>query len=177
MRFTHYLLICLLCSMPLGAFAAGDPATSDAAVTNAEGLHLDWLDRSVNPAQNFYNYGNGTWMSQNPVPADYGRWSQFSILSKSNQEAIHKLLEEAAKNPLATAGSDEQKIGDFYSSGMDETAINQAAIKPLNPEFERITNIFNQKQLQAEIAHLQMIGVNALFGFGSRCRISRIPPK
>ena len=70
------------------------------------------------------------------------------------------------KNTQAQPGSDTRKIGDFYYSGMDEAAINQAGIKPLEPELERIANIENQKQLQTEIARLQMLGVNALFGMG-----------
>ncbi len=168
MRFSHHLLlISLLCSIALGVPAAGQPAEQSASNGDVQGLHLNWLDRSVNPAQNFYAYANGTWVKDNPVPADYSRWSQFGILYKDNQEIIHQLLKEAAQNTQAASGSDEQKIGDFYASGMDETAVNEDGISPLDPELKSIDNMFNQQQLQAEIAHLQMIGVNALFGFGS----------
>jgi putative endopeptidase len=166
MRSARYLIVALLCCVPPAVFPAAHQLVPSAA-SNTEGLHLDWLDRSVNPAQDFYTYANGAWMSQNPVPADYGRWSQFSIVSRNNQQAIHQLLEQAANDSQAHPGSDAQKIGDFYFSGMDEAAIDQAGIQPLAPEFKRIADIFTQKQLQAEIARLQMIGVNALFGFGS----------
>ena len=166
MQLTNYLLITLLCSMPLGAFAAGELPTSGAIVTGSDGLNLDWLDRSVNPAQNFFGYANGGWQKANPIPPAYSRWGTFNILQNENEDAIHKVLEDAAKNTQAQPGSDLQKIGAFYFSGMDEAAINQAGSKPLDPELDRINNITNLKQLQTEIAHLQMIGVDALFGMG-----------
>jgi len=166
MQLTNYLLIALLCSMPLGVFAAGEPPTSGAIVTGSDGLNLDWLDRSVNPAQNFFGYANGGWQKANPIPPAYSRWGTFNILQNENEDAIHKVLEDAAKNTQAQPGSDLQKIGAFFFSGMDEAAINQAGSKPLDPELDRINNITNLKQLQTEIAHLQMIGVDALFGMG-----------
>jgi len=166
MRLTHYLLIVVLCALPLSVFAAGKLGMSDAAVTSTEGLHLDWLDRSVNPAQNFFGYANGNWQKSNPIPPAYSTWGTFNILQNQNEDTIHQILEDAAKNTQAQPGSDTRKIGDFYYSGMDEAAINQAGIKPLEPELERIADIESQKQLQAEIAHLQMLGVNALFGMG-----------
>lgn len=166
MRLTHYLLIVVLCALPLGVSAAGKLGISDAAATSTEGLHLDWLDRSVNPAQNFFGYANGNWQKSNPIPPAYSTWGTFNILQNQNEDTIHQILENAAKNTQAQPGSDTRKIGDFYYSGMDEAAINQAGIKPLEPELERIANIENQKQLQTEIARLQMLGVNALFGMG-----------
>jgi len=167
MRLTCYLLLSALCATPLGTLAAGTPAAgTTAAPAAAQGLHLDWLDRSVSPSRNFYQFADGSWLKNNPIPPAYSRWGQFNIVAQHNQEVIHQLLEDAAKNTAAAPGSDAQKIGDFYASGMDEAAINKAGISPLQPELDRINAIANQKDLQTEIAHLQMIGVNALFGFG-----------
>ncbi|HET7650488.1 MAG TPA: M13 family metallopeptidase [Gammaproteobacteria bacterium] len=147
--------------MPLGAFAAQSGQTGA-----ADGLHLDWLDTSVNPAKNFFEYANGGWQKANPIPAAYSRWGTFSILAKQNQETIRQILEDAAK-ANAKPGTTTQKVGDFYASGMDEAAVNKAGITPLEPEFKRIAAIGNLKELQSDIAHLQLIGVNALFSFGS----------
>ncbi|MDE2091399.1 MAG: M13 family metallopeptidase [Gammaproteobacteria bacterium] len=166
MRLIHYFFLTLLCTLSLGAFAAGEPPTSGAIVAGSQELNLDWLDRSVNPAQNFYGYANGGWQKANPIPPAYSRWGTFNILQNENEDAIHQILEDAAKNTQAQPGSDLQKIGAFYFSGMDEAAINQAGIKPLEPELDRINKIYDLKQLQTEIAHLQMIGVDALFGMG-----------
>ncbi|MGH8373315.1 MAG: M13 family metallopeptidase, partial [Gammaproteobacteria bacterium] len=161
MRLTTCLLAGALGIMPLGAFAA-----LSANSAGAEGLHLNWLDTSVNPAKNFFEYANGGWQKANPIPAAYSRWGTFNILAKQNQEAIRQILENAAKDKSAKPGSVTQKVGDFYASGMDEAAINKAGIEPLSPEFKRIADISNLNELQSDIAHLQMIGVDALFDFG-----------
>ena len=165
MRLTSCLLMGALCTVSIGAVAAGASPGPEAAA-GAEGLHLNWLDKSVNPARDFFEFANGTWQKDNPIPPSYSRWGTFGILSKQNHEFIRQMLEEVAKNTRAQPGSNEQKIGDFYFSGMDETAINKAGITPLQSEFKRIDDVESPKQLQTEIAHLQMIGVNALFGFG-----------
>nr|WP_269570512.1 hypothetical protein [Legionella tunisiensis] len=77
------------------------------------------------------------------------------------------MLIQAADNKQAKPGSIEQKVGDFYFSGMDEASINKLGAMPLNTEFARIDSIKNLTDLQTVITHLQLIGVNALFGFGS----------
>jgi putative endopeptidase len=165
MRLITRLPACLMAGAlsitTLGAFAA--QSTPPGA---ADGLHLDWLDTSVNPAKNFFEYANGGWQKANPIPAAYSRWGTFSILAKQNQETIRTILENAAK-ANAKPGTTTQKVGDFYASGMDEAAVNKAGITPLEPEFKRIAAIGNLTDLQSDIAHLQLIGVNALFGFGS----------
>ncbi|HEV7164278.1 MAG TPA: M13 family metallopeptidase [Gammaproteobacteria bacterium] len=156
MRFNRYLLLGALCAFTLAAVAD----TGDA------GLHTDWLDKSVNPATDFFSYANGGWKQQNPIPDAYSRWGTFGVLQKQNQDVIHDILDDLAKNKKLKAGSDEQKVGDFYASGMDEQAIDAAGIKPLQPEFDAIAAITDGADLQAVIAHLQMIGVDALFNFG-----------
>src|SRR5699024_8895675 len=100
----------------------------------AHGLHLNWLDRSVSPAQNFYKFANGNWQKSHPIPPAYSRWGIFNILHVRNQKIVHNIIKHAA-NSNAPQGSITQKIGDFYKSGMDVAAINHAGIKPLKQEF------------------------------------------
>ena len=132
-----------------------------------DALHLNWLDTNTNPAQNFYTYANGTWQKEHPIPSDYPSWSTFHVLNETTQENIHQLLMAAAANQHANPGSIEQKVGDFYFSGMDEATINAQGITPLAPEFERIQAMRSMADMQAELAHLHLMGVNALFSFGS----------
>jgi len=124
------------------------------------------MDTSVSACRDFNVYGNGAWIKANAVPADQSEWDSFAILDLQNRENLHKVLEKVSKASNAP-GSDDQKIGDFYSTCMDEAAVEAQGVKPLNPEFEAIDRIASVADLQTEIARLQMIGVNAVFNFGS----------
>ncbi len=132
-----------------------------------DALHLDWLDTSITPSENFYAYANGTWQKNNPIPPQYSNWGTFSILNVKVQKIIHQLLIEAANNKNVKPGSIEQKVGDFYFSGMDEATIDKVGITPLQPEFDKITAIKNINDLQQVITYLQQIGVDVVFNFGS----------
>jgi putative endopeptidase len=127
------------------------------------------LDRSADPAQDFFQFANGGWNKANPLPDEYSRWGTFTLLGKRNQQLIRAILEEAAAKADAGSSapqSEERKIGDFYASGMDTAAINAAGLEPLRSELDRIQAIDGRQALLREIAHLQALGVNALFGFG-----------
>lgn len=141
------------------------PVTNENVSLDA--LHLNWLDPLTPLGDNFYGHANGTWQKQNPIPADYSSWGTFSILQEQTQQKIHQLLIDAAKNTSVKRGSIEQKVGDFYFSGMDEDTVNKQGIEPLQPEFSRITAIHTPRDLQAEIAHLHRIGIDVFFAFGS----------
>src|SRR5258705_611328 len=152
----------------------GMAAVSAAVVTVAAGeapatvtvLHAEWMDKGVDPLQDFYLYANGQFLRDNPVPPAYSSWGQFQILDQKNQDFIHELLQAAAADTAALAGTEERKIGDFYASGMDEAAVEKAGIAPLKGEFARIAAIGSPADLTAALAHLQSIGVDAAFGIG-----------
>lgn len=130
-------------------------------------LHLDWIDSSFKAKDNFYAYANGQWQKKNPIPPQYASWGTFAILQEKTQKIIHQLLINASKNQSAKPGSIEQKVGDFYYSGMDEALINQLGATPLNAEFERIEGIKSITDLQEVSTYLQQRGVDIFFNFGS----------
>jgi len=176
MNVTPFLLVGVLLVTPLVGLAAAPAGKTevkasgrDAAAKKGEvhGIYLKDLDRSVKPCQNFYQFADGGWMAANPIPAAYPRWGTFTQLYKENQERLHKILEGAAADTKAPAGSELKKLGDFYASGMDVKAIDAQGLKPLTPELARISAVKDLKGLQAEVAHLQGIGVNVLFRFSS----------
>lgn len=163
MKFKLGLATCLLLSN-YSIYAASNIDThSDSAKT----LHLDWINPNGSAAQDFYAYANGTWQKNNPIPAEYSVWGSFSVLSEQVLNQIHQMLIQASNDKQAKPGSIEQKIGDFYFSGMDEKNIDELGIKPLLPELSRIDQIKTLNDLRNEVAHLHLIGVNALFNFGS----------
>lgn len=133
--------------------------------SQAEALHTDWLDKTINPNENFYSYANGEWQKKNPIPPEHVSWGTFYLLEEKMQKLIRNLVTEMAKTPNPKPGSIEQKVGDFYASGMNESLINQVGVTPLASEFKRIESIKTVQDLQDVIAHLHMIGVDAVFGF------------
>lgn len=142
-------------------------ASVAADVSENDNLHLDWFDKSGSPSENFYNFANGNWQKQNPIPPQYATWGTFSILQEKVQELIRQMLVEASTNKTAAPGSIEQKIGDFYFSGMDIDSINKLGVTPLKPEFDRIDGIKNVNDLQHVMTYLQQMGVDVCFNFGS----------
>lgn len=154
-----FLTCSLIFSTTLGAAELVKP--------DVDALHLDWLDTKISPAQDFYAYANGNWQKNNPIPPEYASWGSFNVVNEKVQSIIHQMLINASKDTKAPDGSIEQKIGDFYFSGMDTQQINRLGVSPLNAEFARISSIKTVSDLQKEIAVLHQIGVDVLFSFGS----------
>jgi putative endopeptidase len=148
----------LLFSSHSTASAAGDAPSW--------GFSLSNLDKSCKPCDDFYEFAMGGWMKANPIPAEYPSWGTFAQLRDNNLTAMHTILETAAK-ANAPAGSNEQKIGDFYASCMDTSAIEAAGLKPITRELGSIDAINDRKSLDDAIAKLQTQGVGALFRFSS----------
>jgi putative endopeptidase len=115
----------------------------------------------------FYQYANGGWIARNEIPPAFSTWGITSPLREKNIATLHDILDAAAKNTAAPKGSNEQKIGEFYASCMDEPKIEALGAKPLDPELAIINNMKSEADLPATLAHLQSIGVPALFGFGA----------
>ena len=151
------LAFAVLFLMHFSAKAAGDASW---------GFSLSNLDKTCKPCDNFYEFAMGGWMKANPIPAEYPSWGTFTQLRDNNLTAMHTILDAAAAAKAAT-GSNEQKIGDFYASCMDTSAIDSAGLKPLATDFAAIAAINDRKSLDAEIARLQRDGAGVLFRFSS----------
>ncbi len=168
------LTLALISAGPVGvvlaqsnAAVSARPATSAPSSSGGHGLDPADMNLSAKACQDYYQFANGGWLKKNPIPPEYPSWGTFSELAERNRTGMRKILERLAKEK-ATPGSEEQKIGDFYASCMDETAIEAAGAKPLAPELASIEKIQNLSDLRAELTSLQTHGVGALFAFGSQ---------
>ena len=147
-----------------GVRLAGSPKAVDPA--KSWGFDTANLDRTCKPCDDFYRFAMGGWMKANPIPPEYSIWGSFSQLADRNQKDLREILEAAAESKAA-AGTNEQKIGDFYSSCMDATAIDAAGVKPIEPELTLIAAVGTLADLEAETARLHKQGVGVLFRFNS----------
>jgi putative endopeptidase len=130
------------------------------------GLNLADLDTTSKPCQDFFQFADGGWIKNNPIPPAYPRWGAFNVLINHNQDVLRGILENDAK-ANAARGSNVQKVGDLYAVCMDTSDIEKQGIEPLKKDFAEIAAIENLKGVENEAAGLQMAGVNALFNFDS----------
>jgi putative endopeptidase len=99
------------------------------------------MDKTVKPGNDFYTYANGVWLKNNPIPADKNSRSTFDELFEKSRHDIRIIIEEAAAAKDVQAGSNTEKIGTFYNSGMDTVSIEQKGIIPLKMFFDKIESI------------------------------------
>ena len=132
----------------------------------AEVLNPAYMDTTVDPCVNFYQYACGKYLKQNPIPADESSYGQFNEIYDQNQLVLKAILEKASAGGPGRSPN-EQKIGDYYATCMNVEAVNQAGLKPLQPLLDRIAALKSKEELPEITAYLDSIGVNTLFSFGS----------
>lgn len=130
----------------------------------SSGVDLKSIDKSADPCKDFFQYACGNWVKNNPIPPQYARWGTFNQLRDRNEDTLHDILEDSAKN--LTRSPVDGKIGGFYASCMNETAVDRAGFDPIKPGLERIAAIQKKEALATEIAQLHNTGVSAFFRFG-----------
>src|SRR5277367_7012561 len=116
----------------LAAAAAGVPACRTTP-SSRSGIDLAGMDKSVAPGDDFNAYTNGAWTKATTIPADKASYGTDTALADKTRERLLALIQESAKAG-STASDDTRKIGDFYSTFMDEGAIESKGIAPLKPQ-------------------------------------------
>jgi len=133
-------------------------------------LDLFAMDKTLDPCIDFYTYACGAWIKNNPIPPDQASWGTYGKLEDENRAQLRTLLEEAAAS-RTSRGSVTQKIGDYYSSCMDEAAIEKLGATPLQPELDRIAHLKSKEDFAIYIASSQyppsLYGGGTLFTFRS----------
>lgn len=120
------------------------------------------IDRSVNPGDDFFRYATGTWMKNNPIPPEESAWTVGDMVQEETYSRLKSILDEAVRSS-SPKGSNKQKIGDFYASGMDTITIEKLGINPLSEELELIASVNNKKDLCQAVTALQREGVYTMY--------------
>jgi putative endopeptidase len=135
-----------------------------AAEPALRGIETADLDRSVEPCTDFFQFANGEWRKQNPIPPSMVRWSRRWAAGELAKNQLKDLLEEISARRSWAPGSVEQLIGDHYGSCMDEARIDAQGITPLQPLLAEIDAVKDGSGVQRMIARLQEVNITAPFG-------------
>lgn len=141
---------------------------TEKAVSNIPDKFIDPanMDTTVRPGDDFFEYANGAWLKNNPIPAKETRWGSFNELRDFNANAVKKILQDAQNDKNAAEGSIEKRVGDFYTSAMDSTAIEALGIQPISADLDRIDKITNLQGIIHEAAVQRTYGTGSpLFSF------------
>jgi len=134
-------------------------------MAQSSGFDLSRMDRSADACDDFFQYANGNWVKNTPIPPSQPRWGSFNILAESNRDVLHTILENSVK--LKSPTGNTKLIADYYASCMDEAGIEAAGLKPLEPYFKDIAAIKTTNDVKKEIAKLHSNGFPAVFRLGA----------
>lgn len=173
-------LLCALFVSFLSLAAQAPPASPASAaeeLPKLQHLSADQLNQQVDPCTDFYQYTCSKFFAANPIPPDHAAWGVIGPLEKWNEITLRQVLEASAAKKEGRAAS-EQKIGDYWSSCMNESKIESTTAAQLKMELGRIGALKDKSQLAGELAHLHMTvpgawqsgdsaTAAAMFGFSS----------
>lgn len=130
---------------------------------------IDDMDPTADPRQDFVRFAAGAWLAREQIPADQFRWTSFTALERANWEKIRLTIEAAQAETEAAPGSPARRVGTFYATALDTTAIEAAGLRPINDLLTQIRFITSVGDVVRVAGGLQRLGVGAL------CNVSIYP--
>jgi predicted metalloendopeptidase len=152
-----------------GTAAKSSVAHGHGGQTLSSGIATQYVEPSVRAQDDFFEHLNGKWLKSVEIPADKSSWGSFMELHENTQPQLRSIIEKAAAETgkgRAAKGTDEQRIGDYYASFMDEARLEQLGVTPLHDELAKIAAIKDKSELPAVFAHMSKLGVNTPYDFG-----------
>ena len=160
------LVLACLSALAPAAFAAEDKVSapaSSASVVAGDFLAGN-LDRSVDPAVDFFQYANGGWLAAHPIPDSEAAWGIGNVVNEQLYVTLRDINEQSARGTNA-AGSDAQKIGDFWATAMDVEKADRLGVQPLAAELARIDAVTDAAGAWDVAFAQRPLATGALFGF------------
>lgn len=166
-KFKDFSVLLISSALLLTACAENSNQSKQTTESSSDPL-TEHIDSTVSPAEDFFSFANGRWFKENPIPASESYNGIFLIIQDSVNAAIRDICEKSAKLSDVKAGTNQQKIGDLFYSGMDTLSIEKAGITPLKSRLDAIAKISSADDLTLEIAELHKLGVDVFFNFDVR---------
>lgn len=164
-------LVAASVAVVLGLSGCTQTANENNAQTQApvkalsSGIEMANMDVSVKPQNDFYRFVNGNWLKNTEIPADKSNYGSFTQLYDDAQIKLREIIERTSKMENTKAGSDEQKLGDFYNSFMNEAKSEALGFSPLQGEIDKVAAAKGHDDVTRLFAHFNRIGVTTPFGW------------
>ena len=134
-------------------------------VAQTPGINLSYIDSTVSPKDDIYKFANGKWLKTQQIPASDGSWGSFNEINERNLANLKALMLGLAKNDKALAGTNDQKLRDFYLTAMDSTKTEKDGLAPIKAEITAIDLIKTKDDLIKTTALLNKKGISGMLGF------------
>lgn len=139
-------------------------ACQRASIPTKKRVVITGIDASRKPGDDFFMYANGIWNDTAQIPASQAGVGSYSFLNYPQRIRLQAILDSVSASPQP-AGSLEQKVGDFYASGMDTVAINKRGYAPIRPLLARIDAVTDVPSLLTLVTDEQKVGDRSIIGF------------
>ena len=126
---------------------------------------LSNLDTAVSPGADFYAYATGGWQKSHPLKPEYSRYGSFDILAENNEIRLNDLF-KGMTEMKTRPGSDEQKIVDLYTLGLDSLRLCEEGAAPVLPALQALEDVCDAESFAKASAQLALSGGTSIFGFG-----------
>jgi putative endopeptidase len=124
------------------------------------GFDSTQFDSGVRPQDDLYQYVNGVWIEHTEMPEDKSRYGTFDILNDGAELSIREILDESRDAP---EGSEARKVGDLYSSFLDEERINALGVGPLLDRLALVSAVSTVSELMSLMGRLQRRGIGGFY--------------
>lgn len=157
----------LLACQPKNITSTTDDHSNDVSKAGTqESIEIKDMDLTVKPQDDFFQFANGNWCKNNPVPATESRWGSFNELDKSNNAILRQILHQYAEVSDKQLGSQQQLLGDYYLAFTNMIERNSLGTKPLIQRLEPIRAMKSKNDIVFQLAKLHRLKIPSLFSFG-----------